>query len=124
MDGRIVRRVRRPLHGRPRIMIPSFATFLRSSFAFFGLVAGLWFGSTACAAAPSHAHRYPDAVVAKVWTPTGERWVRLEQGAPGFYHGSVEFASDGWMAVTEYYNFTCLLTNSRCFHKNSDTGQR
>ena len=110
MDGRIVRRVRRPLHGRPRIMIPSFATFLRSSFAFFGLVAGLWFGSTACAAAPSHAHRYPDAVVAKVWTPTGERWVRLEQGAPGFYHGSVEFASDGWMAVTEYYNFTCLLT--------------
>ena len=91
-------------------MIHSFATFLRSSFAFFGLVAGLWFGSTAFAAVPSHAHRYPDAVVALVWTPTGERWVRLEQSAPGFYHGSVEFASDGWMAVTEYYDFTCLLT--------------
>ena len=83
-----------------------FPTFLRSSFIFLCL----WLGSTAFAAAPSHAHRYPDAVVAKVWTPTGERWFRLEQTAPGFYHGSVEFASDGWMAVTEYYDFTCLLT--------------
>lgn len=91
--------------------MPSFAASLRSAFAFVGLfVAALWFGSTAFAAAPSHAHRYPDAVVAKLWTPTGERWVRLEQSAPGLYQGSVEFASDGWMAVTEYYDFTCLLT--------------
>ena len=90
--------------------MPSFAASLRSAFAFVGLFVGLWFGSTAFAAAPSHAHRYPDAVVAKVWTPTGERWFRLEQTAPGLYRGSVEFASDGWMAVTEYYDFTCLLT--------------
>ena len=83
-----------------------FPTFLRSSFIFLCL----WLGSTAFAAAPSHAHRYPDAVVAKVWTPPGERWVRLEQSAPGLYRGSIEFASDGWMAVTEYYDFTCLLT--------------
>lgn len=110
MDGRVVRRARRPLHGRPRIMMPSFAASLRSAFAFVGLFVGLWFGSTAFAAAPSHAHRYPDAVVAKLWTPTGERWVRLEQTAPGLYRGSVEFASGGWMAVTEYYDFTCLLT--------------
>lgn len=84
----------------------SFTSFLRSSFAFLCL----WLGTPAFAAAPSHAHRYPDAVVAVVWTPTGERWMRLEQTAPGYYHGSVEFASDGWMAVTEYYDFTCLLT--------------
>ncbi len=83
-----------------------FPTFLRSSFIFLCL----WLGSTAFAAAPSHAYRYPDAVVTVVWTPTGERWIRLEQTAPGYYHGSVEFASDGWMAVTEYYDFTCLLT--------------
>ncbi len=110
MDGRIVRRVRRPLYGRPRIMMPSFAATLRSAFAFVGLFIGLWFGIPAFAAAPSHAHRYPDAVVAKVWTPTGERWFRLEQTAPGLYRGSIEFASDGWMAVTEYYDFTCMLT--------------
>ena len=83
-----------------------FPTILRSSFIFLCL----WLGTPAVAAAPSHAHRYPDAVVAMVWTPTGERWIRLEQAAPGYYHGSVEFASDGWMAVTEYYDFTCLLT--------------
>lgn len=90
--------------------MPSFAASLRSAFAFVGLFVGLCCGSTAFAAAPSHAHRYPDAVVAKLWTPTGERWVRLEQTAPGLYRGSVEFASGGWMAVTEYYDFTCLLT--------------
>ena len=66
-----------------------FPTILRSSFIFLCL----WLGTPAVAAAPSHAHRYPDAVVAMVWTPTGERWIRLEQAAPGYYHGSVEFAS-------------------------------
>jgi hypothetical protein len=83
-----------------------FPALLRSSLALLCL----WLGTPAFAAAPSHAHRYPDAVVAMVWTPTGERWIRLEQTALGYYHGSVEFASDGWMAVTEYYDFTCLLT--------------
>jgi len=83
-----------------------FPALLQSSLALLCL----WLGTPAFAAAPSQAHRYPDAVVAMVWTPTGERWIRLKQTAPGYYHGSVEFASDGWMAVTEYYDFTCLLT--------------
>ena len=79
--------------------MPSFAASLRSAFAFVGLFVGLWFGSTAFAAAPSHAHRYPDAVVAKVWTPTGERWFRLEQTAPGLYRGSVELRPTvGWLS--------------------------
>jgi hypothetical protein len=83
-----------------------FPALLRSSLALLCLL----LGTLAVTAAPSQAHRYPDAVVAMVWTPTGERWIRLEQTALGYYHGSVEFASDGWMAVTEYYDFTCLLT--------------
>ena len=86
----------------------SFTAFLRISF--FLLIVCLGTDAQAQAAPPLHAHRYPDAVVVKVWTPTGEQWLRLEQTAPGYYHGSIEFESVGWMAVTEYYEFTCLMT--------------
>jgi hypothetical protein len=108
IDGRIVRRLRWPLHGRPRIIMRSFTAFLRISF--FLLIVCLGTDAQAQAAPPLHAHRYPDAVVVKVWTPTGERWLRLERTATGYYQGSIEFESVGWMAVTEYYEFTCLMT--------------
>jgi hypothetical protein len=87
----------------------SLTAFLRISF--FLLIVCLGTDAQAQTAPPSHAHRYPDAVVVKVWTPTGEQWLRLEQTAPGYYHGSIEFESLGWMSsVTEYYEFTCLMT--------------
>jgi hypothetical protein len=86
----------------------SFTAFLRISF--FLLIVCLGTDAQAQTAPPSHAHRYPDAVVVKVWTPTGERWLRLERTATGYYQGSIEFESVGWMAVTEYYEFTCLMT--------------
>ena len=87
----------------------SFTAFLRISF--FLLIVCLGTDAQAQTAPPSHAHRYPDAVVVKVWTPTGEQWLRLEQTAPGYYHGSIEFESFGWISsVSEYYEFTCLMT--------------
>ena len=87
----------------------AFTTFLRTSLFLLTLCLGIL--AQAQTAPPSHAHRYPDAVIVKVWTPTGEQWLRLEQTAPGYYHGSIEFESMGWMSsVTEYYEFTCLMT--------------
>lgn len=87
----------------------AFTTFLRTSLFLLTLCLGTL--ARAQTASPSHAHRYPDAVIVKVWTPTGEQWLRLEQTAPGYYHGSIEFESMGWMSsVTEYYEFTCLMT--------------
>jgi hypothetical protein len=86
----------------------AFTTFLRTSF--FLLIVCLGILAQAQTAPPSHAHRYPDAVVARLGVGEGQPELWLWQVSPGCYHGSCEIEMSGWFEIKHYFEFTVVFS--------------
>ena len=86
----------------------AFTSFLRTSF--FLLIVCLGALAQAQTAPPSHAHRYPDAIIARLGVGEGQPELWLWQVSPGCYHGSCEIEAIGWFEIKHYFEFTVVLS--------------
>lgn len=94
MGAEVVPRIVRPLHGRPWIVMCPIHKFFRSFLFLLAVCFGL--GSPALTVTASHAHRYPDAIIARLGVGEGQPELRLRQVSPSRYQGSCELETYAW----------------------------